>query len=879
MSRGPGPRPEKRPGPLAAVLRTQLAGAMARPGRLLMTGLSVLVAAFVVFGTVMAQQITEQTTVDRFRGTPEAADLVVLGDDDVVTDAQLKAAQAVPGVAEVAARAENGVSLAEVSRRYLELQGDPGSGPLSRVRLVAGGYPDGPLELAVNEQASQRLDIGPGDRVGLLVPVGGDAEETEETDGTRTVTVTVTGVVEANSDREATGYAPAAALNAMGHIEGYPRLDVRAEPGVSAEALTERLSAVFQRTDGSAFEFVPGDTVRAEEARAAVDQYADVFRLITMFLAIAVVAAALVATSTFRVVFAQRLRQLALLRTIGAHRGQLVRALAVEGALVGLIAGTAGVLLALGAGYAAPVIAHAAGLSLSAPAVPVAAAVAVVLGAVLVTVGAVLAPASSAAGVSPLQTLRSAGTLAGERGIGRARLGVGLLLAVGATGLAGVLLGDLPEPGDLNYDSVAGLMLTVLSGTLAFLALITLGPLLVRPLLAAAGWPLRRLGPTGTLAVGGIGGAPRRAAAVSVVVALGVALVSGTLVGIATLQGHMDRELAAQAPADFDVSGTVNGDGDGTATDNGTVNGLSADLVRRLKAVPQLADATAYRQTDVSVGSMEASAVDLDLTALPSSRLLRPVSGALGDLGPGEVIVSSRLARGLGMAAGDSITFTTAKKGTLRMSVAATLPDEGPLGADAIVTPGDLDKMGASPLPAGVLANAAESGQAARNAAEQAIRKTVGPDSAMELRILAEERDNSDADIEMVATLSLGLLGLTVLIAVVGVGTTTGLTVLERTRESGLLRALGLGRSGLRFLIGMEAALYGVLGGVLGLALGVPYAWLAVRLLNLGAPLALPYGQLLAVFLGLVLVTALAGLLPARRAARVSPVVALGTTE
>ncbi|WP_307676189.1 FtsX-like permease family protein [Streptomyces sp. V4I2] len=857
------------------MLRTQLAGALARPGRLLMTGLSVLVAAFVVFGTVMAQQITEQTTVDRFRGTPEAADLVVLGDDDVITDAQTKAVQAIPGVAEVAARTENGVSLAEVSRRYLELQGDPGSGPLSRVRLVAGGYPDGPLELAVNRQASQRLDIEPGDRVGLLVPVGGDAEAEDGTEGTRTVTVTVTGVVEANSDREATGYAPAAALNAMGHIEGYPRIDVRAEDGVSAEALTERLSAVFQRTDGSAFEFVPGATVRAEEARAAVDQYADVFRLIAMFLAIAVVAAALVATSTFRVVFDQRLRQLALLRTIGAHRGQLVRALAVEGALVGLIAGTAGVLLALGAGYAAPVIADAAGLSLSAPAVPVVAAVAVVLGAVLVTVGAVLAPATSAAGVSPLQTLRSAGTLAGERGIGRARLGIGLLLTVCAAGLAAVLLGDLPEPGDLNYDSVAGLMLTVLSATLAFLALITLGPLLVRPLLAAAGWPLRRLGPTGTLAVGGIGGAPRRAAAVSVVVALGVALVSGTLVGIATLQGHMDRELAAQAPADFDVSGTVSAG----ETTNGKVSGLSTDLVRRLEAVPELADATAYRQTDVSVSGMEASAVDLDPTALPSSRLLRPVSGSLSDLGPGEVIVSSRLARGLGMAAGDSITFTTANKDTVRMSVAATLPDGGPLGADAIVTPGDLDKMGASPLPAGVLANAAESGQAARNAAEQAIRKTVGANSAIELRILAEERDDSEADIEMVAILSLGLLGLTVLIAVVGVGTTTGLTVLERTRESGLLRALGLGRSGLRFLIGMEAGLYGVLGGVLGLALGVPYAWLSVRLLNLGAPLLLPYGQLLAVFLGLVFVTALAGLLPARRAARVSPVVALGTTE
>ncbi|MFD5572277.1 FtsX-like permease family protein [Streptomyces cadmiisoli] len=123
------------------------------------------------------------------------------------------------------------------------------------------------------------------------------------------------------------------------------------------------------------------------------------------------------------------------------------------------------------------------------------------------------------------------------------------------------------------------------------------------------------------------------------------------------------------------------------------------------------------------------------------------------------------------------------------------------------------------------------------------------------------------------------MLGLTVLMAVIGVGTTTGLTVLERTRESGLLRALGLGRRGLRLAIGMEAGLYGAMGGTLGLALGVPYAWLTIRAGNFGAPLLLPYGQLLTVFLSLLAVTALAGLLPARRAARVSPVTAMGTAE
>nr|WSY55151.1 FtsX-like permease family protein [Streptomyces sp. NBC_00886] len=850
----------------AAVLRTQLAGVLVRPGRLVMTGLAVVVAAFVVFGTVMAQQITERTALDRFSGTPAATSLIVTaegGDDSAVTDAKIKAVRAVPGVAEVAARTEIGVSLAGVSPHYLALQGDPGTGRLSRVQVVAGSYPDGPREMAVNRQASEHFEIEPGDRVGILVPEG-------EEGGTKTVTVTVTAVVRANSDRWATGYAPAAIINSLGDMKGYPQLDIRAEPGVSAEALSERLSPVLRRAGGAAVEITPGDTVRALEAKNAVEQYAEVFQLIAMFLAIAVVAAALVATSTFRIVFAQRLGQLALLRAIGAQRGQLVRALAVEGALVGLASGTAGVLLALGAGHAAPVIAGAAGQSLLAPGVPVPAALAVVLGAVLVTLGAVLAPALSAAGVSPLQALRSAGTVSGERGIGLIRLGSGVFLAVAALLVAGLIYVDMPEPGDANYDATAGLMATVASGALAFLALVALGPLLVRPVLATVGWPLRRLGPTGTLAAGGVGGTPRRAAAVSVVVALGVTLVSGTLVGVASLQGWADRDLALTAPADFDLS--VSG------SDGGS-DGLGAEVVRRVKALPQLADVTGYRMTDVSIGRSDVRATDLDLDALPTSRQLYTDTGKLSDLGPGRVIVNARIAELLGVTAGDSITITTPTKGTVRETVAATLPTEAPLRADLIATPADLEKMGASSRPTGILANAAKGGQTARNAAVKAIEKTVGPNTDAQLTILADERDNSSADLEVAATSALGLLGLTVLIAVVGVGTTTGLTVLERTRESGLLRALGLGRSGLRFMISIEAGLYGVLGGVLGLALGVPYAWLAVRVLNLGAPLLLPVGQLLAVFAGLVGITALAGLLPARRAARVSPVAALGTAE
>jgi putative ABC transport system permease protein len=327
----------------------------------------------------------------------------------------------------------------------------------------------------------------------------------------------------------------------------------------------------------------------------------------------------------------------------------------------------------------------------------------------------------------------------------------------------------------------------------------------------------------------------------------------------------VDRGLAVQAPADFDLYAQ---------------KGLSADVVRRIKALPQLADTTAYRKADISVGkAADVTATDLDQTALPTSKLMYAATGKLSDLGPGRVILNAQLAELLGVTAGDTVTLTSAKNGTIRESVAATLPGSGPLNADVIAVPADLDKMGGASRPSGILANAAKGGQTARNSAKKAIEKTAGSDKGVYLTVLAEDRDRSTGDISSMTTTALGLLALTVLIAVVGVGTTTGLTVLERSRESGLLRALGLGRAGLRFMIGTEAGLYGVLGGVLGLALGVPYAWLTVRVLNIGAPLLLPVGQLLVVFLGLVAITALAGLLPARRAARVSPVVALGASD
>jgi putative ABC transport system permease protein len=265
------------------------------------------------------------------------------------------------------------------------------------------------------------------------------------------------------------------------------------------------------------------------------------------------------------------------------------------------------------------------------------------------------------------------------------------------------------------------------------------------------------------------------------------------------------------------------------------------------------------------------------VTTLPQLGKLDVTAGRLADLAPGRVVISGFTADLTGLGLGDE-AIVVADKRTVRLRVAAVLPDSAPLGSALVVDPADLTALGAPAGYAGVLADATTSGEQGRTDGRKAIADVQAASGAQyDLAVLADQRDQIDDNITLLLVIALGLIGLTVLIAVVGVGTTTALSVVERVRESGLLRAIGLSKGGLRAMLTAESALYGVIGAGIGLALGVPYAWLAVKALGVNAPLTLPVWQLAGVFVVLVLMTALAGVLPARRAAKVSPVTALGT--
>jgi len=838
---------------VTAVLRTQLRGMTRRPSRLLLTGLAVLVVSFVVYATVLAQRIAENTLLASLSGTPVAADLVVRDGDAApgrLTTGQLAAIAKLPGVAEAVGRA---AADGQVGTSYLQISADPGSGPLAVTHLREGRMPAKRGEIAVTPRTADLSGLKVGDTVRMVTAI-------EDGKPANPATITVVGVVENGDDYGYQGYAPLSTVTALSGRKQLDRMEVRLAAGADREAVRQRIAAVVASAK------VPvelGADVRHEEARERASDVDDVFAVIAMFVAIAVVAAGLVGASTFRIVFAQRMRQLALLRAIGAGRRGIRWSLAVEGALTGLVTGLAGVLLALGAGHLLPVVLRVFGTHISAPGVPLLAAAGTVALAVTITTVAVLAPAFSAARVAPLEALRSSGTTGSRRDIGKARWAFGLLLVVAAGLVAAYVARNLPGRDPRDYNPLPMLLGVVASGGLAFLALIALGPVVVRPVLAVLGAPLRH-GPVGRLAAGGVGSAPRRAAAVSVVVALGVALISGVLVGGASIRMLADREIASSSPADFELTPVAD-------------SRITTAMVQEMRARPALSHIAPYRRLDVKVGDQELDVNDLSLRALPALGKLDTAAGSAADVGPGRIMLSAYAVEATGRHIGDQMTITKGKL-SVSLTVAAEMPDQAPLHSSIIMDPSDLDRLGAPATFSGVLADAATTGEKARTDGRAALTAVGSAHGALwNVEVLADQRDSTNDQLTIVLGIALGLIGLTVLIAVVGVGTTTALSVVERVREAGLLRAVGLSRGGLRTMLTTESALYGVIGSALGLALGVPYAWLAVQALGVNAPLALPAGQLALVFLILVLLTAAAGVLPARRAAKVSPVTALGS--
>lgn len=794
--------------------------------RYLASGVAVALGVAFVAATLVLGDTMRTSARTAVAGDVGGYAAVVSAGDGQPTERTRQTMEGLPGVASVSGERAGDVELVAAGRHaYAALAQVPRPG--GSTELVGGAWPVSAGEVAMTERGLAAMGVHVGDAVGVLLP-----------DGVHRVRIT--GVVDVHDPslvaRSVVAVATAEAIAAWTGDHSYLRLLVAAGADASpAEVLRE------VRAAGPRLEVRSG----ADEADARVRAFtSDSNVLQTMILgfgAVALFVAAIVIANTFTILLARRSRETALLRCLGAGRGQLARSALGEALCLGLVFSLAGT--GLGVGLAALVSRlsdrFSVGLDLSVLSVtPVALLMPGLVG-VVVTIAATLAPVVRASGVTPLAALRDDAPVRARSRAGVVRIVVAALLVAG--GVAGLVHGARQHA---VLPGMAG-------GMASFLGLLLIGGILV-PLCARAlgGLPAMLAGVPGRLAVDNSVRNPSRAAATTSALLIGVTLIVMVSTGAATAMSSLDRALDGKYAVDIVVSSPNQALGE-------------ADQ-RRLSAIGGVTTTAAIPTAQLKVaGTPGAQAVAIGTQA---QRVSHDSEGLAG-MHDGSIWLDPAFARALGVADGQRVAVTGSEASArLVADVRAGAPAEAALKPSTfamVAGQGRIDQVWMR------LADDADVSQAMVD-----VSAAVSDVPEAQVDGAAPLRQQMVSVLDGIVLVVTGLLGVSVLIAVVGVANTLSLSVLERTRESGLLRALGLTRGQLRATLMIESALLAAVAIVLGTALGIGYGYAGVQALLGGqveVTLGVPWLRIGEVALVGVVAGVLAALLPAARAVRVAP--------
>ncbi|HEX6568404.1 MAG TPA: ABC transporter permease, partial [Acidimicrobiales bacterium] len=604
-------------------------------------------------------------------------------------------------------------------------------------------------------------------------------------------------------------------------------------------------------------------TTGASVSAEATDDIGAVFLdLLTTFLTLFAGIALLVATfsiyNTFSIIVAQRSRQAALLRALGAVRGQILRSVVTEALLVGVIASLVGLGAGIGIAGLLKGLFDAAGFALPAGGIvitPGTVVTGLVVG-VVVTLIAGVAPAVRASRVAPLAAIRDVAVERTSPSIGRVVAGLGMtVLGVGLTLEAAL------TDADRMVAAGAGAVLTVIGA-------VVLGPVVARPGAALLGAPVARLrGMTGGLARQNALRNPRRTAGTASALMVGIAVVTLFTVFAASLKASLDDTIDRSFGGDLVVTTGPFGGG-----------GISPQLATDVGELPEVDLAVGLGQGAAQIDGGTKWLSIADPAALSQVLDLGVSGGSLADLGEGEMAVSDATAESHDWRIGDSVPVTFADGETDDLTIGATYETDDvaggylmPRAAWAPHAVQDIDMM--------VLIEAAEgtSLPQAKAAVTGVADRFGGPDVL--------DRDEFAADmsggVDMMLTIIYALLALAIVIALMGIANTLSLSIHERTRELGLLRAVGQTRGQVRSMVRWESVVVAVFGAVGGIALGVFLGWALVQAVDAASGglgvFALPAGRLAIVLVVGGIAGVLAGLRPARRAARLDVLQAIAS--
>ncbi|HWO50464.1 MAG TPA: FtsX-like permease family protein, partial [Ornithinibacter sp.] len=633
--------------------------------------------------------------------------------------------------------------------------------------------------------------------------------------------------------------------------DAFSQVWVTAAPGTSQEQLLAAVTKALPKDTQAA----TGDATAARAASRIDEALSFVTTFLLVFAGIALTVGAFLIVNTFSILVAQRSRELALLRAIGASRRQVARSVLLEAGLVGLVGSAVGVGLGVLLAIGIKEVFGRFGLDLSKNALvlePRTVVVSLVVG-VLVTLAAAYLPARRAGSVPPVAAMRDDVALA-ESGL-KWRLTTGaVLLAAGIAGMTAGLLGVGSEP---TYVLGAGAF-----GVLVGTAL--LSPVLGRPVLAGLGWVYRRgFGAVGLMAEQNTLRNPRRTAATASALMIGVSLVTMMAVLGASAKASLDQTLAEDIIADYVVTNPVG-------------QPFSSTVARDIRQVPGVAAVAQVRGALLQVDGDRDFATAVDPAAIAAVADPEVTTGSLSALDATSAALSDDFAREEGLAVGSTVTIGYAGEDTEATVVATYVPDSV-LGSDLTMSLEGFDAIGVPPTDRTVFVTAQPGTD--RAALSAGLDRVVADLPTVSVNDQAEFAAEQRQPIDRLLFIVYALLGLAVVIAVLGIVNTLALSVIERIREIGLLRAVGLSRRQLRTMLRLEAVAIALLGAVLGVVVGLAFALALQRsLADDGLDvLAIPGTQLAGFVLVAGLVGVLAALWPGRSAARLDVLRAIAT--
>ena len=838
------------------MFRTSLRNLTSRPLRTALTTLAILLGVAMISGTyVLTDQITNGFD-DIFNTAFEGTAVVVqpkveFGQnqgDSVATmpEALVADVQGVDGVAGVDPSVE-ALGAVLVDDKVVKTGGAPtlilsAEGDSSQITWKEGGRPSESGQVAVNTGFADKNDVTLGDSIAVATDQG-------------VVPVTVSGIFNFGNASSLGGTimiaAPRADVQAWYGMEGkLTSINLTADPGVTPDELAARVSAVLP------------DTVEAKTGQqAAADASASTSGSINSFLrpallafgGVAVFVGAFIIFNAFSITVAQRLREFALLRALGSSRRQVLTGVIIEALLLGVAASLIGLFAGLGVAKAITQLFKAVGADF--PVAGLGLAPRTVIVALTVGIGtaviAALIPALRATRVPPVAALQEGAVLPESR---FSRLSTPLAVLVTLLGLGVAALGFF------GHAATTTRLLEMAGGAmLLFIAIAMVAKYIVRPLTRVIGWPLERLGGTsGRLARENAGRNPARTASTAAALMIGLGLVVFVAVFAQGLKASFIDVFDKAVTADVVAFGSTS-----TLPEKG---------VEAMRAVPGVETVAGLTFTTIKINDNAPTFANAIAPAVfPKVWKMDWIDGddsLLDKLDGVSAIADEQWAKGQDLAVGDTFTMSTPANKATTLTLLGTYRDPMLLYG-VTVSNSVFDELDLPTDPQITMAKGAPG--ADPDALKTDVESALKGFPTQTIYTQQGYKDEVGKQINQLLLMLYALLAMSVTISAFGIVNTLVLSVYERTREIGMLRAIGTSRRQMRRIVRYESVITSVIGGLMGTAVGVVFAYaVTTRFADQGFTFSVPFGQLGIFLVVAMIVGVLAAVLPARRAARVN---------